>query len=414
MAQLGFPTVTHSPLLSSEQDLFSFIEKWNTQRRALDFPVDGVVIKIDRFDHQTQLGVTAKSPRWVIAYKYQPETAVTRLVAIDAQVGRTGVITPVARLDPVLLAGTTIRNATMHNYDEVARLDCRAGDSVEIEKGGEIIPKILRVLTDRRPKGSAPFEPPKACPSCGSPPVRLEGEVALRCVNAASCPAQLFGRLNHFVSRGAMNVESMGPALVQQLLDKKLVNNLADIFSLSHSQLAGLDRMGEKSAQNIVDAIEKSKSAALDRLINGLGIRIVGAQSAKVLAASITDIADLFCMPADELEAIESIGPTTAQSIRSFFERNENREMIEALRRYGVNCKGTGGRQKAGLLAGKTFVLTGTLAHHSREAATELIEKAGGKVSGSVSKKTSFVVAGEDAGSKLTKAKDLRVRATLS
>jgi DNA ligase (NAD+) len=410
LAQLGFPTVTHSPLLSSEEELFSFIDGWNAKRHTLDFPVDGVVIKIDRFDHQGRLGVTAKSPRWVIAYKYQPETAITRLSAIDAQVGRTGVITPVARLDPVLLAGTTIRNATLHNYDEVARLECRVGDYVEIEKGGEIIPKILRVLVDRRSKDTRPFEPPQACPSCSSRPARLESEVALRCVNAASCPAQLFGRLNHFVSRSAMNIESMGPALVQQLLDKRLVNNLADIFTLSHQQLAGLDRMGEKSAQNIVNAIEKSKSSPLDRLINGLGIRMVGAQSAKVLAALVKDIADLYAMSVEEMQTIESIGPATAQSLRSFFDQGENKKMIETLRLCGVNCLGGGnGRTTPGALAGKTFVLTGTLANHTREAAAELIEKAGGKVAGSVSRKTSYVVAGEEAGSKLTKAKELGV-----
>lgn len=413
LQKLGFPIVAHSDPLMSADALIRFCGQWEQKRHGLDFPVDGIVIKIDALEQQRRLGATAKSPRWVIAYKYQPENAETQVEAIDAQVGRTGVITPVARLSPVFLAGTTIRNATLHNYEEIERLGVRVGDYVEIEKGGEIIPKVLKVVTQKRPSSAKPFNPPLACPSCGSGLGKLEGEVALRCFNN-SCPAQIFASLEHFVSRGAMNVESLGPALLSQLLDKKIVNTVADLYILKKEQLAGLERMGEKSAQNVIDALEKSKSNPLDKLINGLGIRMVGAQSAKQLAASIRDIGELYDLSVDDIRnrmKIKTEEARVAKSIRTFFDQDQNRKLVETLRRHGVNCSGGGGvKPEAGVFAGKTFVLTGTLEKYTREQAGAEIEKRGGHVSSSVSKKTNYVVAGADPGSKIDKAEKLGVK----
>jgi DNA ligase (NAD+) len=408
LKSLGFPVVLHSGRLRGANDVIAFLHEWNTRRHDLDFPVDGVVIKVDDLGQQEKLGATAKSPRWVIAFKYQPETAVTRVAAIEPNVGRTGVVTPVAKLEPVLLAGTTIRNATLHNYDEIRRLDVRVNDFVSIEKGGEIIPKIIAVLVEKRPSHGKKFEEPAACPSCGAKLVRLEEEVALRCVNN-SCPAQLFASLTHFVSRSAMNIEGLGPALVAKLLEAGLIKNVADLFTLSGERLAGLEGMGEKSAANIIDACEASKKNTLDRLLHGIGIRMVGAQTARVLAQEVGDIAELFDMPAEKLEALPNIGPQVAQSVRSFFDREENRTLVERLRELGVNCKGMEKPAGNAAFAGKTFVLTGGLAKYSRDEAKALVEGRGGHVSGSVSKKTDYVVAGEDPGSKLDKAKSLGV-----
>jgi DNA ligase (NAD+) len=405
---LGFPAVIRSERLGSADEVLEFLKEWNKKRHDLNFPVDGVVVKVDSIAQQEQLGNTAKSPRWVIAYKYQPETAVTRVAAIEPNVGRTGVVTPVAKLDPVLLAGTTIRNATLHNYDEIRRLDVRVNDFVSIEKGGEIIPKITAVLVEKRPSHSKKYEEPLSCPSCGAKLVRLKEEVALRCVNN-SCPAQLFASLTHFVSRSAMNIEGLGPALIAKLLDAGLIKNVADLFTLAPGKLAELEGMGEKSAANIIDALEASKKNTLDRLLHGIGIRMVGAQTARVLAQEVKDIDELFGMPAEKLEALPNIGPQVAQSVRSFFDRDENRKLVERLRERGVNCSGMEKPAGNAAFAGKTFVLTGGLAKYSREEATRLIEERGGHASGSVSKKTDYVVAGEDPGSKLEKARTLGV-----
>ncbi len=403
LKNLGFPTVEHSVRLESVEDILRFCDAWEEKRHSLAFPADGIVVKIDDIRDQKALGSTGKSPRWVIAYKYKPETAITGVVAIDAQVGRTGVITPVARLEPVLLAGTTIRNATLHNYEEVKRLDIRINDSVEIEKGGEIIPKVIRVVKERRPASSTPFEPPLQCPSCGAALGKLKEEVALRCVNT-SCLAQASASLSHFVSRSAMNIDGVGPALIDQLIASGLVKNAADLFELTREELAGLDRMGEKSAANIVAAIDRAKADPLDKLIAGLGIRMVGAQTARVLAREVADIEELFEKPATDLELIASIGPLVAESIRMYFDREENRRLIRRLKSLGVNCLGIPRAALPSPLSGKTFVLTGTLAALRREEAKALIEARGGTVSASVSKKTHYVVAGEDPGSKLEKA----------
>jgi len=408
LQKLGFPTVVHSGVLKSIDEINAFCDDWHKRRFDLQFPVDGVVIKVDSILLQKELGATAKAPRWVIAFKYQPEIALTQLEKIDAQVGRTGVVTPVARLSPVYVAGTTVKNATLHNYDEVRRLDLREGDFVEVEKGGEIIPKVMRVIVEKRSPESTPFLPPEMCPSCGAPLSIIEGEVALRCVSSA-CPAQQVALLNHFVSRVAMNIEQCGPALLQQLLDVQLVGSVADLYQLTVEQIASLERMGEKSAVRVVTAIEKSKNNTLDRLLHGLGIRMIGAQAAKNIASSVSTIVDLYTMSIDQLAEIEGFGTTMAQSVRLYFDREENRSVIDRLLSYGVNGKGVQTVTHSGVFTGKTFVLTGTLSAFTREEAQQAIEARGGKVTSSVSSKTSFVVAGEDAGSKRAKAEKLGV-----
>jgi DNA ligase (NAD+) len=413
----GFPVVNHSERLSGVSEIMAFCGEWEAKRHELPFPVDGVVIKVDSFEHQERLGTTAKSPRWVVAYKYAPERAATVVEGVDSFVGRTGVVTPVARLCPVQLGGTVVKNASLHNYDEIERLGLRVGDTVEVEKSGEIIPKVIRVRVDGRPADSAPYAPPAECPSCGSSLARLEGEVALRCLSS-SCGAQLAASLEHFASRAAMDVRGMGPAVVKQLLDGGLIKDAADLYGLTVEKLLTLERFAEKSATNVVDALEKSKSRPLDRLIFGLGIRMVGASSARDLAGSVEDISELYGTDAAAMELIEGIGELTAQSIRLFFDRRENVEMVERLRAAGLNMKGNKGQGGAagtgasapGSFAGKTFVLTGTLEHYTREQASEIILRGGGKVSSSVSKKTDYVLAGSEAGSKSDKARALGVR----
>ncbi|MDR2693289.1 MAG: NAD-dependent DNA ligase LigA [Chitinispirillales bacterium] len=416
---LGFPVVNHSELLSGVDEIMAFCGEWEAKRHELPFPVDGVVIKADSFEQQWRLGFTSKSPRWVIAYKYAPERAATVVEGVDSFVGRTGVVTPVARLRPVLLGGTVVKNASLHNYDEIGRLGLRVGDTVEVEKSGEIIPKVMRVCVEARPAESAPCEPPAECPSCGSPLARLEGEVALRCLSS-SCGAQLAASIEHFVSRAAMDVRGMGPAVVKQLLDGGLIKDAADLYGLTAEKLLTLERFAEKSATNIVEALEKSKSRPLNKLIFGLGIRMVGASSARDLAGSVEDISEFYGIDAAAMERIEGVGELTAQSIRLFFDRRENVEMVERLRAAGLNMKGNKGHGGAagpgaeagasGRFAGKTFVLTGTLEHYTREQASEIILRGGGKVASSVSKKTDYVLAGAEAGSKLDKALSLGVR----
>ena len=407
---LGFPVVNRSGLLFGVGEILGFCGEWESKRHGLPFPVDGVVVKVDSFAQQERLGSTAKSPRWVIAYKYPPEKALTVLEGIDAGVGRTGVITPVARLRPVFLAGTTIKNATLHNYDEVERLGVRVGDTVEIEKGGEIIPKIVRVDIDKRPPDSVPFEPPAACPSCGSETARLEGEAALRCLNR-SCPAQIFASLEHFVSRGAMDVRGMGGAVIKQLLESGLVKDAADLYDLTEEKLLTLERFAEKSAANVIAALNGSKKRPLERLIHALGIRMIGETSARDLAAFVEDLSELYEAPVEQIQMVDGIGVIMAQSVRLFFDRPENRDMAERLRAAGLNMKGNKGKKTgSGKFEGKTFVLTGTLEKYTREKASEIIIKEGGKVTSSVSGKTDYVLAGAEAGSKLDRAVELGVQ----
>ncbi len=410
LAQQGFPTVIHSEPLTSAEKVIHFCNEWNEKRNDLSYPVDGVVIKVNNLEQQSDLGATAKSPRWIIAYKYQPETAETEVFSIDAQVGRTGVITPVARLQPVLLSGSTIRNATLHNYDEIARLDIQVGDIVEIEKSGEIIPKVIRVVSRDKRTTDTSFTPPDTCPSCRSSLIRIEGEVALRCINT-SCPAQIFASLNHFVSREAMNIEGLGPAIIEQLITTNLVSTPADLFTLSTDALKELERMGTKSAENAVTAINNAKKNPLHRLIHGLGIRMIGAQSAKILAAAVDDIKDLAAMTVEQLTALDTIGPNMAASVTLYFQQEKNRELVNRLRAAGVNCSGDKDQESEAPrpLTGKTYVLTGSLEEFTRDQAQEYIEKLGGKVSSSVSKKTAAVIAGKEPGSKFNKAQQLGI-----
>ncbi len=407
-SQMGFPTVEHSPVLSSAQEIFDYLHRWQHIRHSLPYPIDGIVIKINRFEQQARLGSTAKSPRWAIAYKYEVEYAVSTVEAVDAQVGRTGVITPVARLSPVQLGGTTVKNATLHNYEEIERLDVRVGDRVRVEKGGEIIPKIVSVYYQHRPSTASKFEPPSSCPSCGSRLARIEEEVALRCLNA-SCPAKIFGALKHFVSRDAMDVGALGPKMLRQLIDRGMVKSPADLYALSEDALAQLERSGEKLAKKIVESLEVSKTRPLGRVIYALGIPMVGTQTAKLLAARIGDIRHLYSIQEQQLEEIETIGPHVAHSIRLFFSRDENRRFVERLRELGVRMQSAEKKQNSGSLQGMRIVLTGTLAGYTREEATRILEEKGAQVTSSVSSRTDFVIAGSDPGSKLEEARSKAV-----
>ncbi len=404
----GFKVNQHRALAKNMQEVWKFIQGWEEKRESLPYEIDGVVIKVDRTAFQTELGFTGKAPRWAIAYKYAARAGVTKIEGIRVQVGRTGKLTPVAELSPVAIGGTTVRNATLHNMDEIERLGVQIGDWVQVERGGDVIPKVVKVLEDKdHPRGHETFHMPENCPVCGTKVVKTEGEVDYRCVNA-NCPAKLRETILHFASRGVMNIDGMGDALVTQLADRGLIKNVADIYSLTKNDLLGLERMGEKSAQNVLDEIEKSKKLPLERLILGLGIRFVGERTAQFLAEHFGSMDDLMKAGQEELEEVNEVGPRIAESIREFFEEPRNRDLVERLRSAGLTFRGKK-RQRGTQLAGKTFVLTGTLAKYSRDEAKKLIEDAGGRVSGSVSKKTDYVVAGSDAGSKLDKAKELGV-----
>jgi DNA ligase (NAD+) len=410
LESLGFPVNPHRRRCETFAEVRSFVEEWREKRHELDFETDGVVIKIDDRALQRELGATAKSPRWALAYKYPAEEATTVVRAIGVNVGRTGTLTPVAHFDPVLLSGTTVKRATLHNYEDLSRKDVRVGDTVVVEKGGDVIPKVVRVLLEKRPEGARPFVMPSTCPVCGDPVVREEGEVALRCVNPA-CPAVVREALRHFCGRRALNIEGLGEKLVDQLVTAGLLSDVASIYDLKAEDLAALERWGEKSAANLLSEIEKSKSNEVSRLLFALGIRHVGEKAAKTLAAHFGSLDALAAASAEELEAVEEVGPNTAAAIRAYFSHPKHRELVRKLRARGVRMEGPRReRAAAGPLAGKTVVITGTLPGISREEAAERIEAAGATVSSSVSKKTDYVVVGESAGSKLDKAKSLRVR----
>ena len=406
----GFPVNPHWRRCETSDDVRAFVEEWNQKRHRLDFETDGVVVKVDERTQQEELGATAKSPRWALAYKYPPEGATTVVRKIDVQVGRTGVLTPVAHFDPVLLAGTIVKRATLHNYEDLARKDVRVGDTVAVEKGGDVIPKVTRVLLEKRPKKAEPFQMPSRCPICGEPVVQEEGEVATRCVNPA-CPAVVREALRHFCTRRAMNIEGLGDRLVDQLVTEGLLSDVASIYDLTAEKLVGLERWGEKSAANLLAEIEKSKANDLSRLLFGLGIPHIGEKAARTLAAHFRALDTLAAASAEELQGVDEVGPNTAAAIRAWFSHPRHRELVEKLRRHGVNLAAAkGGRAASGALAGKTVVITGTLPGVSRDEAAARMEEAGAKVSGSVSKKTDFLVAGEEAGSKLAKARELKVR----
>ncbi len=404
----GFKVNQSHKLAHDIDEAWAFIREWEEKRESLPYEIDGIVIKVDRTALQDELGFTGKAPRWAIAYKYAARAGITKLEDIRVQVGRTGKLTPVAMLEPVLIGGTTVRNATLHNMDEIERLGLKIGDWVQVERGGDVIPKVAKVVDDKdHPRGTRTFEMPGKCPVCGTKVVRTEGEVDYRCVNA-NCPAKLRETILHFASRGVMNIDGMGEALVNQLTERGLVKDVADIYKLTKKDLLSLERFADKSAQNIVDEIERSKKLPLGRVIYGLGIRFVGERTAQFLAEHFGSIEALERASQEELQDVNEVGPRIAESIVEFFSIAANRKLVERLREAGLTLTGQK-KQRGTKLAGKTFVLTGTLAHFTRDEAKKMIEDAGGKVTGSVSKKTDYVVAGADAGSKLDKAKELGV-----
>jgi len=405
----GFKVNPHRKLVHSMEEVWVFIQQWEGKRESLPYEIDGIVVKVDRTALQDELGFTGKAPRWAIAYKYAARAGITKLEEIRVQVGRTGKLTPVAMLAPVSIGGTTVRNATLHNMDEIGRLGVKIGDWVQVERGGDVIPKVAKVIKDKdHPRGTREFEMPEKCPECGTRVVRTEGEVDYRCVNA-NCPAKLRETILHFASRGVMNIDGMGEALVNQLTERGLVKNVADIYKLTKKDLLSLERFADKSAQNILNEIEGSKKLPLERVIYGLGIRFVGERTAQFLAEHFGSIEALEQASVEELQNVNEVGPRIAESIVEFFSIAANRKLVERLREAGLTLRGEK-KQRGTQLAGKTFVLTGTLAKYTRDEAKKMIEDAGGKVTSSVSKKTDYVVAGTDSGSKLDKANQLGVR----
>jgi DNA ligase (NAD+) len=404
----GFKVNQNRKLVSSMDEVWSFIQQWEAKRDSLPYEIDGIVVKVDRTPLQDELGFTGKAPRWAIAYKYAARAGITMLENVRWQVGRTGKLTPVAELVPVSIGGTMVRNATLHNMDEIERLGVKIGDWLQVERGGDVIPKVAKVVDDKdHSRGKDDIEVPDRCPVCGTRVMRTEGEVDYRCVNA-NCPAKLLGTILHFASRGVMNIDGMGDALVTQLTDRGLVKNVADVYQLTKENLLSLERMGEKSAQNILDEIENSKRLPLDRVIYGLGIRFVGERTAEFLAEHFGSMEALEHASVEELQNVDEVGPRIAESIAEFFSIPANRKLVERLREAKLTLTGEK-KQRGTKLAGKTFVLTGTLPRLTRDEAKKMIEDAGGKVTGSVTRKTDYVVAGSDAGSKLDKARELGV-----
>ncbi|MEZ5275390.1 MAG: NAD-dependent DNA ligase LigA [Opitutaceae bacterium] len=409
LGEWGLPTVEMKWSADGMDAVWAAIQELDSRRADFAYATDGAVIKLDSVAAQQEVGSTSKAPRWAIAYKFAAERAETILRAISIQVGRTGVLTPVAELEPVQLAGTTVSRATLHNAEEIARKDVREGDTVSVEKAGEIIPAVIAVNLQKRPAGSVPYVFPKACPVCRTPTVRLEGEVAQRCPNP-NCPAQVRRRLGHFASKGCLDIDGMGIAVVDQLVTRGLVTRLPDLYRLDRESLLGLEKFAAKSADNLLAAIEASKTAELWRVIHGLGIPHVGATTARDLARAFPSLETLAAAEENALVAVEGIGSVLAAAIRTYFEQEANRDLLRELKELGFEPTGPGeGVGAGGSLAGKTFVLTGTLPSMTRDEARALIEGAGGKVTSGVSRKTDYVVAGEEAGSKLAQAEKLGV-----
>jgi DNA ligase (NAD+) len=407
LKHLGFKVNPNRKLCADVDELYDVCRQWEARREEFPYEIDGVVAKVDSVAQQDSLGCTAKAPRWAIAYKFPAQQAETVVENIEVQVGRTGVLTPVAHLRPVFVSGVTVSRATLHNEDEIERLNLHIGDTVVVERSGDVIPKVVRVVKHGRERRA--FRMPKQCPVCGGDVVRAEGEAASRCINS-NCPARLKETVRFFASRGVMDIDGMGEALVDQLVDRGLVKSVADIYHLTLEQLLELERMGEKSAAKILQNVERSRKQPLARLLNGLGIPFVGERTAQILADTFGDLDKIAAADADLLQTAEEVGPKVAESIRRFFRERHNQELVERLRAAGLQFTQEVRTHAAqGVLAGKTFVLTGTLPTMSREEAKAKIEAAGGKVTGSVSKKTSYVVAGEDAGSKLAKAEELGI-----
>ena len=384
------------------------IEKIGNDREKLTFGIDGAVVKVDELDFREILGTTAKTPRWAIAYKYPPEKKETKLKDIICQVGRTGVITPMAILEPVKVAGSTISKTTLHNEDFIKQKELKIGDTVVIQKAGDVIPEIVGVNKEKRTGEEKDFEMPKKCPVCGAETLRIEGEAAVRCTGI-ECPAKLFRNLVHFVSREAMNIDGLGESIIGQLLERKLIENIADIYTLEFEDVASLKKNGKKFAQNLIDSINRSKENDLYRLITALGIRHVGTKASKILARKYKNIDNLMQATSEELGTIDDIGPIVADSIREFFLQDQTIDLIKRLKESGVNTKNLEEESEDKRFEGKIFVLTGSLEKYTRQEASDIIEKLGGKTSSTVSKKTSYVLAGEEAGSKLTKAQNLGI-----
>ncbi|MDQ6595598.1 NAD-dependent DNA ligase LigA [Bacillus salipaludis] len=410
---LGFKTNKERRKCSGIDDVIEYVNSWVEKRPHLPYEIDGIVIKVDSLEQQEQLGTTAKSPRWAIAYKFPAEEVVTTLLDIELSVGRTGVVTPTAILVPVKVAGTTVQRASLHNEDLIREKDLKIGDKVVIKKAGDIIPEVVNVLAEERTGTERDFYMPTHCPECESELVRLDGEVALRCINP-KCPAQIREGLIHFVSRDAMNIEGLGERVISQLFTEKLIADVADLYKLTREQLLALERMGEKSVSNLLKAIEASKSNSLEKLLFGLGIRHVGAKAAKTLAQEFGSMDHLAAATKEQLISINEIGEKMADSIVTFFEQEEVSSLIKELSSYGVNMDYKGAKpvlaaESDSIFAGKTIVLTGKLEKLSRNEAKEKIEALGGNVAGSVSKKTHLVIAGEEAGSKLSKAQELGI-----
>ena len=402
------PTVT-AKYCADIRQAYDYCLYWQEKRDTLAFDIDGMVIKLDDLSWQKHMGTRAKTPRWAIAYKFPPEQQVTRLNDITLQIGRTGVATPVGELEAVRVAGSVIRRVTLHNEDYIRQKDIRVGDYVVIHKAGDVIPEVSHVLTDRRSQASTPYVFPQTCPQCGTSLIRVEGEAAIRCPNAMACPAQVRARIEHFASKDAMDITGMGTEIINQLFEKKLVHELADIYDLKQDQLAALDRLGEKSAANLIEAIDRSRQADLYRLIYGLGIPLVGLATSRILASAYGNMEALMQAQAEDLSTLDQIGALIANEVVSFFADQNNQAQIRCLAGHGVNMVAYEQAPAAQTLDGKTFVLTGKLATLSRKEMTSLIQSNGGKVSGSVSKKTDFVVAGEAPGSKYDKAVSLGV-----
>ncbi|MEK4172431.1 NAD-dependent DNA ligase LigA [Lysinibacillus sp. FSL L8-0312] len=409
---LGFPSNKERQRCSTIEEVMAFIEHWTENRPNLAYEIDGIVIKVDRYAQQDELGYTAKSPRWAIAYKFPAEEVVTTLLTIDLTVGRTGVVTPTAILTPVQVAGTTVQRASLHNEDLIREKDIRLGDTVIIRKAGDIIPQVVGVLIEQRPEDSVPYVMPKNCPVCDSELIRIEGEVALRCVNPA-CFAQIAESIKYFVSRNAMNIDGLGDKVVEQLLRADLIHDVSDLYHLTVEQLVELERMGEKSATNLVNAIQASKENSMERLLIGLGIRHVGEKAAKIVSEQFGSMEAVMAATEEQLVAIYEIGDKMASSLVEYFSNEDARAVIERLAEAGVNMTYKGKKVEVAIgdspFAGKTIVLTGKLEQLTRNEAKAKIEELGGTVTGSVSKKTDLVIAGADAGSKLTKAEQLGI-----
>lgn len=411
LKQFNLPISDLSTSVKGVKGLQSFYDKVSKLRNGLAYDIDGVVYKVNSFNYQNELGFVSRAPRWAIAHKFPAEEALTEILDINVQVGRTGAITPVARLKPVFVGGVTVTNATLHNEDEMTRKDVHIGDIVSVRRAGDVIPEIVRVLINKRPKTIKKFRMPTECPECGSALVRIDDEAIIRCSGGLVCPAQQKQSIIHFASRKAMDIEGLGDKSVEQLVTVGLIHELPDIFKLKLEQLINLDRMAEKSSRNLLDAIEKSKSTSLPRFIYALGIRNVGESTAKDLAGFYGDLDEIMKQTEESLQIVPDIGPTVAKSISDFFRQTKSREVINSLIGLGVHWpKYDIKKSSSGIFATKTFVLTGTLPSMSREEAKSIIEMNGGKVVGSVSKKTDYVVAGSDAGSKLTTAQELGLK----